>query len=502
MLSVFGWGFFASLIAINSRENLTVLFWKSAVCSVSFISVFLLHITYVLCKQNLNIKRILIFAYFQAFIFSVLLTNTNIITDFSSIIKYYNNSIFIPVPGKFYILWFISWSIIVTYAHFHLIKLSLKQETKDRISFILFSSASIIGFLCGSMNFLYFLDYPLFKFANFGLTIYCVLQTYAIFKYRLFGIEIIFKKGILYSILIAIFTSAYLLIIFIAERLFRGMVGYKSFFVSLSSAFVLAILFNPLRNKIQSIIDRLFLGKTRDEIQQENELLKQEIERSERLKTANTLALGLAHEVKNPLTTIKTFAEFLPEKFKDEEFVHKFSKIIPAEVERINNIVHQLLDFAKPSPPVFKETKFHNIIREILTFLSNDLLKKKIKVTENFQDTTLLIKIDPMQIKQALLNIILNAMDAMPNGGNLSIKTQIQNNQLIINILDTGHGISKENLNRIFDPFFTTKDSGTGLGLSVTNQIIKNHGGTIEVKSEVEKGASFIIKLPITKDDL
>lgn len=284
----------------------------------------------------------------------------------------------------------------------------------------------------------------------------------------------------------------------LVEWFFRGIIGYRSIIISLLSAFVIALLFSPLRNKIQSLVDHVFFGKLPQEIASENERLRQELERSERLKATSTLALGLAHEIKNPLTTIKTFAEYLPEKYKDDEFVNKFSKIIPSEVERINNIVHQLLDFSKPSPPAFNNTNIHNLISDILAFLNSSFLKNKIKVNESYEDLTLVIKIDPIQIKQALLNIILNAIESMPNGGTISIKTMLEEHDYLeIEISDEGCGIAEKDLKHIFDPFYSKKESGTGLGLSISYRIIQNHKGSIEVESEVNKGTIFRIKLPM-----
>lgn len=198
------------------------------------------------------------------------------------------------------------------------------------------------------------------------------------------------------------------------------------------------------------------------------------------------------------MTTIKTFSEYIKEKHNDPEFIDKFSRLVPSEVERINNIVHRLLDFSKPAPPSFQNTNIAQLIDDTLEFLNNDFLKKHIVIEKNYEKDDCLVRIDPSQIKQVLLNIILNAMDAMPKGGKITIKTIAHSNgHLEIAIADTGSGISKEHLKHIFDPFFTTKDSGSGLGLSIVHQIIQNHGGKIEAESEIGNGSVFRIKLPI-----
>jgi len=451
----------------------------------------MLHLSYLLTKKN--IKRLLVISYSISTIAAILILSTDFIYDISPI-KFDN--FFIKAPKIPYFIWFFIWFATVIYAHFLLFQYLNKQNSKYK-ELKIFTFATAIAFAMGGVNFLSVFRFPIFEYGNFGLAVYCILATYIIFRHQFLGINVVIQKGLFYSILIAALTSLYLILILIIELLFRGLIGYKSLVLSLSSAFIIALLFNPIRNRIQILIDRIFLGKTSEEFAHENELLKQELERSDRLKTASTLALGLAHEIKNPLTTIKTFAEFLPEKFKDEDFVNKFSKLVPSEVERINNIIHQLLDFSKPTPPSFKNTNIHHLINDILVFFNNEFLKKRIRISEAYSDSTLIIRVDPSQIKQALLNIILNGIDAMPTGGNIVFRTLIDNKYFKIYISDSGRGIAKEDLKHVFDPFFTTKDEGTGLGLSVTHQIIKNHKGTIEVQSEIGKGTTFVISLPL-----
>ncbi|MFH1691498.1 MAG: histidine kinase N-terminal 7TM domain-containing protein, partial [Candidatus Omnitrophota bacterium] len=350
--AVFWWGVGATLTSLNSTNLLlSILSWKITNLGVAFISVFLLHMVYILTKAKKTV--FLILAYAQAILFCALILKTNLIHSSSA--GLYLNTFLCPSPGKLYYFYYGFWLAIVIYAHSILTTYLLQQKgiEKKRIGYLLFSLTC--GFICGAINFLYFLNIPFYQYCNFGIVIYCLATTYAIFRHQLLGIEVIFKKGLLYSLLIGALTGIYLLVIMLTEWLFRGILGYKSLFISLSAAFIIAILFNPLRDKLQAFVDKLFLGKTQDEVSKENELLRQELERSERLKTAGTMALGLAHEIKNPLATIKTFSEFLPDKCLDGAFVNNFSRLVPAEVKRINDIVQNLLDFSKPSPPLFQE---------------------------------------------------------------------------------------------------------------------------------------------------
>jgi signal transduction histidine kinase len=492
--AIFVWATFATLLSITTNKELSDVFWRIGACGVSLVPPLYLHLSCLLTKRKIGAN--LIFSYLISIFFSFLIIKTNLIISAPSV--FYHNNFFILSIGPLYAYWFLCWFIIVAHGHLFLIKFYLSNKYKRPNELKYFIIYFSIGFFFGIFNFLNPLGLSIFEYGNLGLSIALLSAYYYIFKHQLLGIEIIYRKGFLYSILLTTLSAIYLSLVMLAEWIFRGLVGYQSIGLSLSLAIIIALLFNPLKNKLQSVIDKIFLSKTPQEIAQENVLLKQELEHSERLKTASTLALGLAHEIRNPLTTIKTFAEYLPEKYKDNEFVSKFSKIIPSEVERINSIIKQLLDFSKPSPPTFKETNICGLIQDTVKFLNSEFLKHKIEVAESFENAQILIKIDPSQIRQVILNLLLNAMEALPNGGRIEIETKtLSYNQIAIEISDNGTGIPKENIARIFDPFFTTKDAGTGLGLSVTHQIIKNHKGLIEVKSEIGKGTTFIIKLPL-----
>lgn len=492
-ICVLAWAAGATILSIKTLESgIALQISKITFAFVTLIALSFLFFIYTLIKKPNLI--ICIFLYTTGLFSIVKILDSELIVK-NLVVSY--NFLQIHPPGPYYIAWFSFWLITILLGHSYVINYYLNKEEKEQKKEMqLLISSLLIGGICGTINFFYYKNFWFYPAANFGITFYCFIFTYAVLKHQIMGLEIVFRKGLLYSTLITIFTCIYLSIIFLSEWLFRGILGYKSIFLSLLSAVILALLFNPIKNKIQYLIDKMFLGKAPQEIAAENEALKQEIERSERLKAASTLALGLAHEVKNPLTVIKIFTEFLQEKKNDEKFFDKFSKIIPQEVERINTIVHKLLDFSKPSPPVFKQTDICRPIKEIVELMSNDFLKRKINIFEQYED--LVANIDTIQIKQVLFNILLNAMEAMPRGGNIRITTRKnENNQIEICVADEGIGIVKEDLKNIFNPFFSKKDNGTGLGLAICHQIIKQHGGTIEAESEINRGATFRIKLPL-----
>ena len=245
--------------------------------------------------------------------------------------------------------------------------------------------------------------------------------------------------------------------------------------------------------------------------------LELQIRRSDRLASLGTLSAGMAHEIKNPLVSIKTFAQLLPERYHESDFRETFSSLIVHEIDRIDSLVNQLLRFARPAKPLLRPMHVHEVLEKTLQLVQHRLYQKEIKLNRTLEASLDTIRADADQMEQVFLNFFLNAMDAMKRGGELTVETEIRTGDslvthllpeaekrreaLCISIRDTGVGIKKEDIARVFDPFFTTKDFGTGLGLSVVHGIIEEHGGQIEVESEVAKGTAFHIFLPLVRFD-
>src|SRR6266446_5788220 len=248
--------------------------------------------------------------------------------------------------------------------------------------------------------------------------------------------------------------------------------------------------------------------------------LELQIRRSDRLASLGTLSAGMAHEIKNPLVSLKTFAQLLPERYQDSDFRDTFSNLIGHEIDRIDSLVNQLLRFARPAKPILKPLHAHEILEKALTLVGHRLYQKDIKLNRSWRADTDTIHGDADQLEQVFLNFFLNAMDAMKTHGELSVKTEIRSDEqwvspltymngegsgngeaFRITIRDSGEGIRAEDIPHVFDPFFTTKDYGTGLGLSVVHGIVQEHGGQIEVESELQKGTAFHILLPLVRSD-
>jgi len=228
---------------------------------------------------------------------------------------------------------------------------------------------------------------------------------------------------------------------------------------------------------------------------------EEEAKRAERLSAMGNLAAGVAHEIRNPLNAISITAQRLKSEFvpqKDQEEYASFTRIILDEIKRLDNIINQFLSLAKTQKLNLVSTDMSKFLNEVVHLAEIEANQKVIQVTREI-DNLPEIRIDPEELKKALLNIMLNGIQATPSRGKLSVRSYLNGLQrnIIITIKDSGAGIPKEKLSKIFQPYFSTKEKGTGLGLSLAYRIISDHKGKIEVKSEVGKGTIFTIKLPI-----
>jgi PAS domain S-box-containing protein len=230
----------------------------------------------------------------------------------------------------------------------------------------------------------------------------------------------------------------------------------------------------------------------------EREQLSVQLRRTERLAELGTLASGMAHEIGTPMNVIMGRAEHLMNRTTDEK-TRKGLQIIVTQVERITRIMNQLLGLARRRPGERRASDLRKIIDDCLEVLEERLKKHRVRVEKHYHATVPPVIIDPDQMSQVMLNLILNADHAMSDGGMLRLVLSATRDHVTVTVADTGHGIPQDNLSKIFTPFFTTKEAGkgTGLGLTVVHGIIEEHKGTISVESEVGRGTTFTITLPV-----
>ncbi len=231
--------------------------------------------------------------------------------------------------------------------------------------------------------------------------------------------------------------------------------------------------------------------------------LRREIARNQRLASVGRLAAGVAHEIRNPLSSIKGLATYFKERYQDKLDDQQIANIMIQEVDRLNRVVGQLLDFARPIKISKKPISMQALIEDSLKLVERQASEKNIKIETRFPSQMDTVSVDPDRINQVLLNLYLNAIDSMDAGGRLAIRipNSEQKHNTEIKIMDDGTGISQEDLAHIFDPYFTTKATGTGLGLAIVHNIVDAHGGKVMVESHPGRGTTFTIRLPLTHKD-
>jgi signal transduction histidine kinase len=239
------------------------------------------------------------------------------------------------------------------------------------------------------------------------------------------------------------------------------------------------------------------LGEVYRELQSSFEQIK----RADKLSAVGQLSAGLAHEIRNPLASIDGAAEILEENSVNPEIRKETVGIIRKECARLNRLLSSLLDFARPRAPEWHSIDVEHMFDSVVQLLSHSTAKG---ISFQAYADGMLPRItgDPEQIRQVILNLAINAAQAMPGGGEVRLVARQQGSEVVIDIIDQGEGIPEENLDKIFDPFFTTKHDGTGLGLSVVHRIVAQHHGTVSASRNAGAGMTFTLRLPAASEDI
>ncbi|MBA7579606.1 Adaptive-response sensory-kinase SasA [subsurface metagenome] len=267
----------------------------------------------------------------------------------------------------------------------------------------------------------------------------------------------------------------------------------------------LAVAFNQMTEKRQRAEDKLkeYSENLEEIVEERTQKLREaqeQLVRKEKLAILGQLAGGVGHELRNPLGSIKNAAYFLKMALEQPEpEVKETLEILNKEVATSEHIISSLLDFARPKPPTRHKVEINHLLQEVL---SRTNVPEKIKVVSKLDESLSQILADPEQLGQVFRNLILNAIQAMPDGGQLEIRSEVSPPaQLAISFADTGVGIPEDNLKKLFEPLFTTRAKGIGLGLAITKTLVEGHKGTIEVQSKLGKGSIFTVRLPIREKE-
>jgi two-component system sensor histidine kinase AtoS len=229
--------------------------------------------------------------------------------------------------------------------------------------------------------------------------------------------------------------------------------------------------------------------------------LEEKLRQADRLAALGTLSAGLAHEIKNPLSAIKTFVQLLPKKVESLSFMEKFNVTVPREIDRINQLVEDLLELTRKRVRSLVDVDVNRLILQIIDLHGEEMERRHIVFENHLNEALPPIRGDSETLYRAFSNLVINAIQAMPNGGSFHISSELDpvSSAVKITFRDTGIGMDEETSKSLFNPFFTTKDKGVGLGMALVRKIIEDHRGTIEVMSKKGIGTTFVLGLPVAK---
>ena len=498
-LSISGWAF-SEYFVVGAPSKSVADFWSYLITwpLVIFIAPTFLHTTLLATGENTRRSTLLKIAYLVSFVFLCLHLFTRAITENPRTIGYvhfHNRVTYLgwSLPATFLIL--------VNIALWKLRKAYKKASGQHRTQLKYLFWGSAVGYLGGSPDWFFVFGFYIPYLSPFGIycvPLYSIAMAYAVLHHRLFEVNLIIRKSLVYSLLVTTLTVSYFGLVYVIEQVFKTTMGYKSFWVSLGAFATMALLFQPLKVGTQQLVDWLIFRAPQHELVRRLEKLEQEARKTEKLKAVTTLAAGLCHELRNPLQTIRTHAEFLPERYDDPAFRKRCTEVMKTEIGRIDEFLKQLMEFAKPKQPAFRQVEPHRILDSTLDLLSNEFVKRQVRLDKQYRANGAHLRGDPDQLRQVILNLILNALEAIGQRGKILVKTSQENGWFTLEVADTGPGIDPKILPKLFEPFITTKPDGNGLGLSIVHDIVREHRGNISAQSHPGQNTVFTITLPVS----
>lgn len=468
-----------------SQNKNTALNWaRIGAIGVLFIPVLAYHFILTFIESA---KRLLLIPLYIISLSALFLTQTRYI--YKDVALYFWG--YYPVAGKFYFIFTIMFFGLFTRDVVLLFKAMQNYKKTNNTVKLQQTKYLLFAFICAipaTIDYIIKYEIEIYPYGYISTLIFMSIISYAILKHNLLNINIIFRKTLIYSIIIGFLFIISALFLYITAQFFGEVFLQRNYWLTLYLVAILAFLFQSIYKRTTGFVDKLFykgsLPKVAEELQQAEKLA--------------VLASGLAHDIKNPLAPIKTYIQNLPNNLNNPSFIDKITKVIPEEVDKITDTINQLRDFAQPPPLNISKINMHNLIDKRLSLLEHDFTSRNISIEKQYSPAVPSVDADPSQLERVFLNLFLNAIDAMPTGGKLTISTSNSNDSIQIKVSDTGTGIPKEDLPHIFDPFYSKgKQKGTGLGLAVCYRIIKNHSGSIHSESIPGIITTFTVHLPV-----
>lgn len=402
---------------------------------------------------------------------------------------------FYPDAGSLYYIFPFLFLGMVIYAMAVLYDSYRKASSARQNQYKYFFYSTLIGIFGSSTTFLPVFDVPIFPYGVIAAPLYNLLVAYIIVKHQLMDIRLVIRKSLIYTVLISIITLVYIVGVYLLQRLFQEALGFQSSVSAFTMLIVIAVFFIPLKSFVESFIEKYLFRASYLQMAKQNDYLRQEVLRAERLKTLAQMSQKLIIELRNPLTALVGYGHQLPRRLNDPTFLQKFVLVFDKEIKRINTVVEQLGEFSQPKTLEVHDENIVEIMSQIVERVTPKAQSLNVTLYKYFDENQkIILPLDAQAIRQALRDILVFSLKTMPDGGQLWVGIDVLESMVELSIKDTGKGFHKEDLVKLFDPLFSSEEDE--ISLSATQAAIQNHGGKILVESEEGVGTEFVVQLP------
>lgn len=486
-LSVAGWGFGALWIGYTKSAAEGLLAWRIAYAlGVIWIAPFFYHFVCIFLELRRNRSIFLHYLIATGFLLTV---PTSL---FFCRARWVFDSFYYGLSGKLYPFYFAWWIGLVLYSHFELIRTykMVSPKKKIQIKYFIFAVAAAYG--GGCLAYLPNFGIDVYPWGTFAIILYPVINSIAIVKHNLMDIELLARKTLIYSVVSGILTAIYFGILALVARLFESWTGYQTLISSVIAFCIINVMFSPLRNRVQAFVDRHFFRGWTDR------------------ETVREVAAGFSHELKSPLSGLSMQAQLMLTELEElERNRGSLREALPKIKEELHYIINKAMDAARrieavrgvaePASGQMEAVQISDALENSLSVLQPLVDRVQADVKRDVPAYLPPVRSNLKQLEIVFGNLIKNAIEAVGQRQAPAIELSARENgdSVIISVKDNGPGISWSDQGKLFEPYFTTKGRrGTGMGLYFSQQIIKAHGGSVEVKSVEGKGTEFIVRLP------